>query len=135
MFILNKRDVTVKNIQYHFIQRKWQQILMSWTSGYNILQLLYLHHHTSKLQNLLWTYCECIALSGKELLFASKENAIMTLSYQDGGRLAVSVIPEIMVKNPNREERRYSEISTYEEFSIILGIATLVVLILTYKKK
>ena len=52
-----------------------------------------------------------------------------------GGRLAVSVIPAIMVKNPNREERRYSEISTYEEFSIILGFATLVVLILTYKKK
>ena len=52
-----------------------------------------------------------------------------------GGRLAVSVIPAVMAKNPNRKERRYSEISTHEEFTIIISVATLIVLILTYKKK
>ena len=49
MLILNKRDVTVKNIQYHFIQGKWRQTLIRWMSRYNLLQLLYLHHHTSRL--------------------------------------------------------------------------------------
>ena len=131
MFILNKRDVTVKNIQCHFIQRKWRQILISWSSGYNVLQLLYLHHHTSKLQNLLWMYC----FIGQRTLVRIEEKCYNDIELPRWGRLAVSVIPAIMVKNPNREERRYSEISTYEEFSIILGFATLVVLILTYKKK
>ena len=49
-------------------------------------------------------------------------------------RLSLSAIPAVMVKNPNRSQGG-DIISTYQEFTIMIGIAMLIVSIINMYKK